>query len=151
VTDAAVTLRVSYGTNAGTESASQTGVTFCAADALSGPDVAPGTVSYERWMRLALDTANSHSISALSFVGAPSLPTGVTIKYGVTDTPATPVNTTSAIATHLLDTDRVIWDTNTYDTNGDRSRYLVMQMTVASSATSGPITQNHLTFDWMQS
>ena len=151
MTDAVVTLRVSYGTNAATESASQTGIVFCAADALSGADVAPGTVSYERWVRLALDTANSHSITALSFTAHPVLPTGVTIKYGVTDTPATPVNTASTIATHTLDSDHVIWDTNTYDANSDRSRYLVLQMAVASDATSGPITQNGLTFGWTQS
>jgi hypothetical protein len=151
VTDAAVTLRVSYGTNAGTESASQTGIVFCAADALSGSPVAPGSVSYERWMRLALDTANSHSITALSFTATANLPTGVTIKYGVTDTPATPINTTSTIATHLLDGDHVIWDTNTYDSDNDRSRYLVLQMVVASSATSGAIPQDTLTFGWAQS
>ena len=151
MTDPVVTLRVLTGTDAGTESAAQTGIVFCAADALSGPDVAPGTNSYERWVRLALDAANSHSISTLSFTTTPNLPHGVTIKYGVTDTGATPVATTSTVATHTLDSDHVIWDANTYSADNDRSRYLVLQMAVASDATLGAITQNLLTFGYLES
>jgi len=147
---ASVSLRVSTGTNAGTESSAQTGITLISADALSGGSVSPGTNSYERWVRLAVDNPGDLILTTFSFRGSPNLPDGVEIKYGVTDTPSTPVNTVSNIATHTLGTERVIFDANSYSEAGDRTRYLVFQEQVALTAPSGAITQNLLAFSWSE-
>ena len=147
----AVSLRVLTGPSAGTESAAQTGITFISQDALSGAAVAPGTNSYERWIRLAIDDASGRAISTFTAQCIPNLPTGVEIKYGVTDTAATPTASTSTIATHTLGSTRIVWDMNSYTSNGSRTRYLVLQEQVAASAPSGAISQNTLAFGWQVS
>ena len=147
---ASVSLRVLTGTDAGTESAAQTGFTLTDADALSGGSVTPGTTSYERWVRLAIDDPDDSILTTFTFRGAPDLPDGVTVKYGVTDTGATPVDTASTIATHTLGTERVIWDTSSYSEAGDRTRYLVFQEVFAADAAAGAIPQNIVVFGWSE-
>ncbi len=149
---ASLTLRVLTGTNAGTESAAQTAIVLVAADALSGGDVAPGTNSYERWLRLKVDVAPANGVSNFWFQNEGELPDGVALKFGVTDTPATPIATTSTIATtDLVAGRRYIWDVNTYSEAGDTTRYLVIQEQVAADADSGAIDQQTPSFGWSES
>lgn len=145
-----VSLRVLTGSNAATESSAQTGITFTDADALSGGSVTPGTNSFERWVRLAIDDPDDSILTTFSFQGVPDLPEGVTIKYGISDVGVTPVDTTSTIATHTLMSERVIWDAGSYSEAGDRTGYLVFQEQVAASANSGAIPQNAVTFGWSE-
>lgn len=147
---ASVTLRVYTGNGAATESSAQTGFTFTNADALSGGSVAHGTNSFERWVRLAIDNPGTSTLTTFSFRGAPDLPDGVTVLYGVSDVGVTPVNTTSLIATKTLGSERVIWDVNEYDTAGDRTKRLVFQLQAASGAVLGAIPQEVVLFQWQQ-
>lgn len=148
---ASVSLRVDYGTNAGTESPSVTALELCAADALTGGSVNPGSNSFERWIRLRLDTAPVTGVTNFWLQNAGALPTGVTLRFGVTDTPRTPVATASTIATtELVAGRRYIWDANTYTQAGDHTRYLVIQAQTTASAASGAIDQQIPTIGWSE-
>ncbi len=144
---ATLSTSVFTGTNAGTEHTGQSSISLTIADTLSGGAVLPGTVSYERWMALRVDVAPSHGVTNFYLIATGALPTGVSLKFGVTDTAATPVNTASAIATMDLTAGRkFIFDTNVYDTVGDHTRFIVVQEIVALGAPSGAISPQ--TFQW---
>ena len=147
---ATASLRRYTGSGAATESAAQTAIVLSGADALSGPDVAKGANSYECWLRVRLDTAPQTGVTTFSFRLTPSLPSGVAIKWGVADTPATPTAAPSTIATHDVNSDRILFDANTYTQAGQYTRYLVLQAQVAASASSGAIPQQSVVIGWQE-
>lgn len=149
---ATISLRAYTGAGAATESPAQSGINLCAADALTGGDVVPGTVSYERWIRLRVDVAPDVAVTNFWVENNGTLPTGVSILFGVTDTPATPKNTVSTVATMALTSGRrFIFDTGSYEDVGEHTRYLVLQEVVAVGAASGAINQQDLDFGWAES
>jgi hypothetical protein len=124
---------------------------LCAADALTGGDVEPGSVSYERWIRLRLDTAPDMGVANFSITCEGELPEGVAIRFGVTDTPATPVDEVSTVATKELTPGRkFIFDVSTYAEVGDHTRYLVLQEVVDADAASGAIDPQVLVFGYAE-
>lgn len=149
---ASVSASVFTGAGAATEHTGQTTIDLCAADALSGGPVLPGTRSYERWIALRVDSSPETGVANFSVTNTGDLPTGVSLLFGVTDTPRTPVNTKSPVATMDLQSGRTyIFDTNAYDTVGDHTRYLVIQEVAASDAPSGAIDPQALRFGWQDS
>ena len=149
---ATLSLRVYTGTDAGTESSAQTGITLTDADALSGGPVMPGSNSYERWVRLRVDSPPAVGVTNFFAQNTGELPDGVEIRFGVTDIPSTPVNTTSLIATHEFQSDRkYIFDVNSYADVGDHTRYLVFQEQVSGAANSGGIDTQSIEFGWQES
>lgn len=148
---AEISVRVYTGTNAGTESAAQTEVTLCAEDAVIGDPVQPGTRSFERVVALKIDAAPDVGVANFWVQNTGELPDGVSLKFGVTDTPTTPVATASAVATKdLVSGQRYIFDTNTYTEVGEKTRYLVIQEVVAADADSGDIPDQALSFGWAE-
>lgn len=146
-----LTVRIYTGTNAGTESAAQSAINLGSTDDIPGSDVAPGTYSFERWVRLRVDSAPALGVANFWFETSGDLPDGVVVRFGVTDTPATPVATASAVATRELQPDRrYIFDTNTYAASGDHTRYLVFQEQVASDVDPGAIDPLDYTFGWVE-
>lgn len=148
-----VSLRVCTGTNAGTESAAQTGFALMDVDsAANDPDnneVAPGTNSFEKWMRMALDDADGQTVSGFWVSRTGDLPDGVVIKIGRAADGATPKATLSTVATETMHEGRRYWfDMGEYDTAGDRSAFVVLQEQVASDADSGQIEQQSFAFGW---
>jgi len=158
MTDAVTTLRVYTGTNAGTESAGVSGIDLISADNAinSAPnrtsfEVAPGTNSFEKWLRVKVDVANGHTLTNFWIERDGDLPDGVIVRMGVTDDPATPTASTSTIATTTMaDGRRYIFDANTYDANNDTTRYVVIQEQVAASAASGAIETESFEIGWSQ-
>ena len=155
---AALTLRVYTGTDAGTESGAQTGIDLVSVDSAtnSAPnraanEVVPATNSFEKWLRLRVDTAPVGAATNFWLQSDDSLPDGVTIKFGVTDTPATPTASTSTVATTTLEVGRrYIFDANSYSDVGDHTRYLVLQEQVAADAASGSIDQLVPSIGWQE-
>jgi hypothetical protein len=148
---ATISMSVFTGTNAGTEHTGQSSASLTDADAVSGGNVLPGSVSYERWVALRCDSAPTHGATNFYVICTGSLPTGVTIKFGVTDTGATPKNTVSTVATMDLTAGRkFIFDTGVMDGVGEHTRYLVLQEVVALGAPSGAISPQALTFGWAE-
>lgn len=153
---ATTSLRVYTGTDAGTESAPQTGIALLSTDSAgTDPDaaeVAPGTNSFEKWLRVKVDGASGMTLTNFWVERSGDLPDGVAIKLGVTDTPATPTNATSTVATTTMaDGRRYFFDNGTYSEDGDVTRYLVLQEQVAQSAASGAIDQQAFTIGYSQS
>lgn len=147
-----VTARVFTGTNAGTMSAAQTSVSLTDADALTGGSVLPGSYSFERWLALRVDVAPTRGATNFWLQNTGVLPAGVTIRFGVTDDPATPVNTVSAIATmELTSGRRFIFDTSVLTTIGDLTRYVCIQEQALSSAPSGAISPQAFQWGWSES
>lgn len=146
-----LSVRCYTGTDAGTESAAQSGIVLCADDALTGADVEPGSVSFERWIRLRVDTAPTLGVTIFSLTATGELPDGVAIKFGVTDTPATPVDTVSTVATkELTSGQKFIFDAGTYTEVGEHTRYLVLQEVVDADAPSGAIDPQAFLFGWAE-
>lgn len=148
---AIVSLRAYTGSGAGTESAAQTSITLTSADDLSSDPVAPGTRSFERWLALKIDSAPVAGVTNFWVQNTGDLPAGVEIRFGVTDTPTTPVATASAVATkELTSGHRFIFDAETYTEVGEKTRYLVIQEVVAGSAADGDIPDQTLLFGWAE-
>jgi len=148
---ASVSLRAYTGSNAGTESAAQSTVSLCAADGLTGGDVAPGTRSFERWLRLRVDVAPVVGVANFWLMNTGDLPDGVSLLFGVADTPATPVNTVSQVATKTLTSgQKFIFDAATLTDVGDHSRYVVVQEVAAGDAATGAVPSQTLQFGWME-
>lgn len=149
---ATISMSVFTGSGAGTEHTGQSSATLTTADAVSGGAVLPGTVSYERWLALRVDSAPAHGATNFYIQNVGSLPTGVTIRFGVTDTAATPVNTASTVATmELTSGRRYIFDTSVLATVGGHTRYIVLQEVVALGAPSGAISAQAVTWGWAES
>ena len=152
------TLRVYTGSGAGTESASVTGVDLISADNAtnSSPnraanEVALGTNSFEKWLRVRIDDADGLTLTNFWIERAGDLPDGVIVKFGVTDTPATPTASTSTVATTtMVDGRRYFFDNGEYSADGDHTRYVVMQAQVAADATTGAIDSQTLQVSWSE-
>jgi hypothetical protein len=152
---ATITCRAMTGSGAGTQSGAQTAISLLSIDAASGdPDdepIAPGSNSFERWLRFRVDAAPEVGVADFWVESAGELPDGVTIRFGVTDTGVTPKATTSTIATtELVAGRRYVWDTNIYSDIGDTTRYLVLQGQVAADAADGPIDTQGITIGWRE-
>ena len=150
---AIVTLRCCTGSGAGTESASINGFAFMDIDSATiDPDdnkVTPGTVSYEKWLRLAIDDADGQTVSGFWVERTGDLPEGVTIKLGIAAAGATPVATASAVATATMAAGRRYWfDSAAYDADNDRTGFLVLQEVVAAGAASGAIDTQAFEFGY---
>ena len=147
-----LTLRAYIGANAGTESAAQTAVYLGNTDTLnSGNSVAPGTFSYERWLALKVDSPPVSGVTNFWFQNAGTLPSGVTLRFGVTDLPTTPVSSQSSVATtELVPGRRYIFDTNTYTDAGEKTRYLVLQLQALITADGGAIEQQTPSIGWSE-
>ena len=149
----ALSLRVYTGVGAGTESAAQTAIALLSVDAATvdpgSHQVVPGANSYEKWVAVVVDAPSGGTYSNFWVESDIDPPAGVTVKVGIATAGATPTAATSTVARTTLSAGRrYLWDEQSYDTTGDRTRYLVIQEQVAATATSGAIPQQTLTFGW---
>lgn len=149
---ASLSLRVYTGVNAATESSAQTHITLTNTDTLGSGGLVAGTFSYERWLRLRVDSPPTNGVTNFWLQNEGTLPSNVMLRFGIADTPSTPVNSQSLIATMELTPGRhFIFDTNTYATTGDHTRYIVLQEQVLVGAPSGPLPQQTPSFGWSES
>jgi hypothetical protein len=113
--------------------------------------VMPGTRSFERWLRLRVDVAPAVGVANFWLKNTGDLPDGVSLLFGVTDTPATPVSAVSQVATKTLTSgQKFIFDAATLTDVGDHSRYVVIQEVVAADADSGAIPGQVLQFGYAE-
>src|SRR5262245_64219126 len=120
--------------------------------AVNDPDanpVDPGTNSYEKWLRLAIDDADGQAVTGFWVSRSGDLPDGVIVKVGIAATGVTPKNTTSTVATETMHAGRRYWfDVAEYTADNDRTGFVVLQEQVAASADSGQIDQQSFQFGW---
>lgn len=145
---AVLSLRVRTGAPAGTESSAQTGIDLISADnatnSLANRQANPitvGTRSYEKWVYLKVDTAPANAVTNFKIWGDGAVAANTTLYWGVTDTYATPVSSSSSVATTNFNTctsgAKCTWDTGSYSAQNAVTDYSVFQLDVASGASPG--------------
>src|SRR5512146_2796714 len=119
---ASLSLRVYTGASAGTESAVVTGIDLESADnatnSLANRQANPITVntnSYEKWLKMKVDTAPANSVSNFKAWGDGTVMTSTTLMWtGNWTTGTTPTNATSTIAnttfTNFTAGNKMTWD-----------------------------------------
>jgi len=157
---ASLSVRVYTGSTAATQSAAVTGIDFISADnatnTLANRQANPITVgsrSYEKWLKLYLDTAPSNGVTNFQVWGDGAVMTSTTLNFtGNYITGVTPVNTTSSIAnaafTSYTSSAKATWDTTSYSATGSVTRYAVFQLAVDSTANPGNWTQETISYSY---
>jgi hypothetical protein len=157
---AGLTVRVYTSTNAATESSAVTGIDFESADnatnSLANRQANPinvGSQSYEKWLKLKVDTAPANGVTAFKIWGDGAVDTSTTLYFtGEYVTGTTPVATVSTIAdtdfTGFTAGNKADWDTGSYSATNATTEYVVFQLAVDSSAGPGNWTQETINYSY---
>lgn len=158
---ASLSVRVYTGASAGTESNAVTGIAFLSAD-LSASDsstrnanpITVGTRSYEKWIKLKVDTKPTNSVSNFKIWGDGGTQTSTTLYFtGNYITGTTPTNGSSSIANVVFTNfsssgSAATWDTSSYTNTNATTRYAVFQLSVGNDATPGDWTQETINYSY---
>jgi hypothetical protein len=157
---ASLSVRVYTGSAAGTESAVVTGIDFVSADnatnSLANRQANPITVntrSYEKWLKLKIDTAPANGVTNFQIWGDGAVMTSTTLYFtGSYVTGTTPTNGNSTIATANFTTytagNKAAWDAASYSATNATTKYSVFQLAVASDANPGNWTQETISYSY---
>lgn len=157
---ATLTVRVYTAAAAGTESASVTGIDFISADnatnSLANRQANPITVStasYEKWLKLKVDSAPANSVSNFKIWGGGATMTSTTLYFtGAYTTGTTPTNATSTIANANFNTytagNKATWDSGWYTATNATTKYAVFQLAVAADCGPGNWTQQTISYSY---
>jgi len=164
---AVLSVRVYTSTNAATESAAQTGVSFLSIDSSATDSgtrqtnpVVAGTASYEKHLRLKVDTSPAVSVSNFLWWtdGTPSSNVALRAKEGVGTGGATPGtgDTTPSATAMSSDIDaysrtsgaKGTWDSGSYVTQNDVTKALLLQLQPNGSATPGAWAQETINYSY---
>lgn|SRR5512139_725030 len=156
-----LTLRVYTSTNAGTESTAQTGIDLISADndtnTLSNRQAYPitvGTRSYEKWLKLKIDSKGANNVSNFKIWGDGATQTSTNLYFtGNYSTGTTPSATRTTIANanftnYSSSGSAATWDAGTYTNTNDVTKYAVFQLDVGSDATPGNWTQETINYSY---
>lgn len=157
---ATVSLRVFTGASAATMSAAVTGIDMINADnainSLANRNAYPvpaGGRSFEKWLKLRVESAPANQISNLRAWTDGTPPADATLYIGKTGTGATPTNAPSSVATAdasaYTSTAKFDWDvTHALAAVGDLSDFLVLQLAIDAGAQPGNISTETLSFSY---
>jgi hypothetical protein len=157
---AGLTLRVYTGSSAGTQSAAVTGIDFISADnatnSLANRQANPisvGTASYEKWLKLYVDTAPANGVTNFKVWGDGAVQTSTTLyATGSYVTGTTPTSGTSTVANAAFTTytsgNKMTWDTASYSATGSTTKYLVMQLAIAADCGPGNWTTETISYSY---
>jgi hypothetical protein len=145
---AVLSLRVRTGAPAGTESSAVTGIDLISADnatnSLANRQANPitvGTRSFEKWTYLKVDTAPANAVANFKIWGDGGVAANTTLYWGTTATYATPVNTSSSVATTNFNTvtsgAKGTWHAGSLSALNAVTNYSVFQLDVQSGASPG--------------
>jgi len=157
---ATLSLRVYTGSAAGTESGVVTGIDLISADnatnSLANRQANPITVntnSYEKWLKLKVDTAPANGVTNFLIWGDGAVMTSTTLNFTaayITGTTPTTASSTIADTTFVNFTagNKATWDSASYSATNATTRYTVYQLAVASDAGPGNWTQETVNFSY---
>lgn len=157
---AALSVRVYTSSNAATQSSAVTGIDFISADnatnSLANRQANPitvGTRSYEKWLKLYIDTAPANGVTNFQIWGDGAVMTSTSLYFtGQYITGVTPVATTSTVAnaafTSYTSSAKAAWDTVSYSATGSVTKYAVFQLSVDSTAGPGNWTQETISYSY---
>lgn len=157
---ASLSLRVYTGASAGTQSSAVTGIDLISADNATNSlanrqsnPVTVGTNSYEKWLKLYIDTAPANGVTNFKVWGDGGVQTSTSLLFTAAYvTGATPTNATSAVAnttfTNFTSGNKATWDSASYSATGATTKFLVFQLQVASDASPGNWTQETVNYSY---
>ncbi len=157
---ASLSLRVYTGSGAGTQSSAVTGVDFISADNATNSlanrqsnPITVGTASYEKWLKLYVDTAPANGVANFKIWGDGAVQTSTTLYFtGQYVTGVTPTATTSTVANAAFTTytsgNKATWDTVSYSATGATTKYVVFQLAVDSTCGPGNWTQETINYSY---
>lgn len=159
---ASLSVRVYTGASAGTESAVVTGADLESADNATNTlanrqanPVTVGTNSYEKWLKLKVDTAPANAVTSFQIWGGGATMTSTTLGFTTAYiTGTTPTTGISTIANAVFDTytvgNKATWDSASYSATGATTKYTVFQLQVAASAGPGNWTQQTVNYGYSE-
>jgi len=156
---ASLSLRV-YTSSGPTESAAKSGIDFISADndtnTLANRQANPITVgsnSYEKWLKLKIDTAPANGVTNFKIWGDGATDTSTTLKF--TTNYATYQQGTTAASTVANGTfnsftsgAKATWDTASYSATNATTKFTVFQLQVDSTAGPGNWTQETISYSY---
>jgi hypothetical protein len=164
---AVITLRVYTGTNAATESASQSGISLMSTDSAATDSTTRGnnpvtanTNSYEKHLRLKVDTAPAVSVSNFLWWtdGAAMSNVALRAKEAVGTGGATPGTGDSTPSASAMTGDidaytrtsgaKGTWDSGSYSAQNNVTKALLLQLQPNASAGPGAWTQETVNYSW---
>lgn len=157
---ASLSVRVYTGASAGTESGVVTGVDFISADNATNTlgnrqanPITVGTNSYEKWLKLKVDTAPANAVTNFKIWGDGAVMTSTTLNWtGARITGATPTTGASSIATTTFTNftagNKGTWDASSYTATNATTQYSVFQLVVAADAGPGNWTQETISYSY---
>lgn len=159
---ATISIRVYTGTTAATESAAVTGIDFVSADnatnSLGNRQANPinaGANSFEKWLKAKVDAAPDNKVENWKFWTDGAMPTNTTLYAGTATSGATPTDANSTVATVDAATytsgAKLTWDTAALTTLNAVTKYLVLQLRVASNAAPGNWGSETLNYSYDES
>jgi len=156
---ASLSLRV-YTSTGPTESASRTGIDLISADndtnSLANRQANPitvGTNSYEKWLKLKIDTAPANGVTNFKIWGDGAVQTSTTLFFtaayityqqGTTAT-STIANTTF---TNFTAGNKATWDSASYSATNATTRFVTFQLAVAADCGPGNWTQETVSYSY---
>ena len=157
---AGLTVRVYTGSGAGTQSAAVTGIDLISADNATNTlpnrqanPITVGTRSYEKWIKLYLDTAPANGVTNFLIWGDGAISTSTTLYFtGAYVTGVTPTAVTSTVAnasfTTYTSSNKATWDAASYTATGSVTKYAVFQLAVNADANPGNWGQETISYSY---
>ena len=157
---ASLSVRVYTAAAAGTESAVVTGIDFVSIDNATNSlgnrtanPITVGTNSYEKWLKLKVDTAPANGVTNFKIWGDGAVMTSTTLNFTAAYvTGTTPTTAASTIAnttfTNFTAGNKATWDSTSYTATNATTKYTVFQLVVDSTAGPGNWTQETINFSY---
>ena len=157
---ASLSLRVYTGSAAGTQSGAVTGIDLISAanatNSLANRQANPvtvGTNSYEKWLKLYVDTAPANAVTNFKAWGDGAVMTSTSLLFTANYvTGATPTAATSSVANttfaNFTAGNKATWDTASYSATAATTRFLVFQLQVDATAGPGNWTQETVNYSY---
>lgn len=157
---ASLSVRVYTGASAGTESGAVTGIDFISADNATNSlgnrtsfPITVGTNSYEKWIKLKVDTAPANGVTNFKIWGDGAVQTSTTLNFTAGYvTGATPTTGASSVAnttfTNFTSNNKATWDSASYTATNATTKYAVFQLVVAADAAAGNWTQETISYSY---
>lgn len=157
---AALSLRVYTSTNAGTESGAVTGIDLISADNATNSlvnrqtnPITVGTNSYEKWLKLKVDTIPANGVTNFKIWGDGTVMTSTTLNFTAAYiTGATPTTAASTVATSnftgFTASNKATWDSTSYTNTNATTKYVVFQLAVGADAGPGNWTQETVNYSY---
>lgn len=156
---ATVSIRVNTGADAGTESASVSGIDLISADNATNSlanrqanPVTAGGKSYEKWLTAKVDAAPDNAVSNFQVWGDGGVQSSTALYAGATATGVTPTSGDSAVATNDFTTytsgNKLGWHSGDLTGIGSTTDFLVLQLDVDADAAAGNWTQETINYSY---